>query len=402
LGTIGLPLFAVGVLAVSVGLMTRHTDHTLRISFLDNLGGLGPQIAAGLEGKLPNGKPQYEIVRVWNLPPSEEQARQQLNEEIRAGRLDGFLEVPKDILEGKTAAFHTSTPGDFQTTEVLSRAVDNAVVERHLSDRGIHLDNVSKLVRGVGISMVKVTQTGESEEKGQTFAVGIGVVMILYITLVVYGVATMRSVVEEKTTRIVEILASSVKPFYLLSGKILGVAAVGTTQYLVWGLSGTLLTVYGASMASALAPGASMPNLHLPTSLLVYALLFFLVSYLLYASLYAALGAMVSSDEELQQVQLPVTLVLVVSFLVYPVVMRDPNSATSVILSLIPFCAPVLMVLRIALQTPPFWQIALSLLLSLLTTAGIVQVSAKIYRVGILMYGKRPSLVELLRWLRYT
>jgi len=402
LTTVGLPLFSIGVLGVSLGLATRRTDHILRISLLDNLGGLAPQITAGLEGKLPNGRPEYEIVRVWDRPPSEEQARQQLNEEIRAARLDGFLEVPKDILEGKPAAFHTRNPGDFQTTAALSHAVDNAVVERRLTDRGVHLDNVSKLVRGVGISMVKVTQTGESEEKGQTFIVGIAVVMVLYITLVVYGVATMRSVVEEKTTRIVEILASSVKPFHLLSGKILGVAAVGFTQYLVWGISGTLLTAYGASMAAAMVPGASLPNLHLPASLLAYAALFFLVSYLLYASMYAALGAMVSGDEELQQVQLPVTLMLVVSFILYPVIMRDPSSGTSVILSMIPFFAPVLMVLRIAIQTPPFWQIALSLLLSLLTTAGIVQVSAKIYRVGILMYGKRPSLAELLRWLRYT
>ena len=195
---------------------------------------------------------------------------------------------------------------------------------------------------------------------------------------------------------------SSVKPSHLLTGKILGVAAVGFTQYLIWGLSGILLTGYGASMASAMVPGASLPNLHLPASLLVYAAVFFLVSYLLYASMYAALGAMVSSDEELQQVQLPVTLMLVVSFLIYPVIMRDPRLRDFSAPLTIPFFAPVLMVLRIALQMPPFWQIALSLLLSLLTTAGIVQVSAKIYRVGILMYGKRPSLVEVLRWLRYT
>lgn len=402
LSTVGLPLFAIGVLGVSVGLATRRTDHTLRISILENLGGLGPQIAAELEGKLPNGKPQYEIVRIWDRPSSEEQARQQLNDQIRAGSLDGFLEVPKDILEGKAAAFHTRNPGDFQTTAVLSHAVDNAVVERRLTERGVHLDNVSKLMRGVGISMVKVTKTGEAEEKGQTFIVGLAVAMILYITLVAYGVATMRSVMEEKTTRIVEILAYSVKPFHLLSGKILGVAAVGLTQYLVWGVSGTLLTAYGASMASAMVPGASLPSLHLPAWLLVYAVLFFLVSYLLYASIYAALGAMVSSDQEMQQVQMPVTLILVVSFIIYPVIMRDPSSGTSVILSMIPFFAPVLMVLRIALQTPPFWQISLSLVISVLTTVGILQVSAKIYRVGILMYGKRPSVVELLRWLRYT
>ena len=402
LSTVGLPLFSVGIFAVTLGLATRSTDRTLRISLMDNLGGLAPQIVAGMEGKLPNGLPRYGIVRVWDRPASEERARQELNDQVRAGRLDGFLEIPRDILAGQAAVFHTRNPGDFQTTESLSRAVNHAVVERRLSDRGIHVDNLSEVVRGVGISTVKVTPTGEAEEKGQTFIVGLSVAMILYITLAVYGITTMRSVMEEKTTRIVEILASSAKPFHLLMGKILGVAAVGTTQYLIWAVCGTLLAGYGASLAAAIVPGASLPKLPLPASLLIYAVLFFLVSYFLYASMYAALGAMVSSDQELQQVQMPVTLMLVVSFILYPAVMRDPNSATSVTLSLIPFFAPILMVLRIAIETPPFWQIALSLVISVLTTVGIVQVSAKIYRVGILMYGKRPSLVELLRWLRYT
>ncbi len=400
--TIGLPLFSVGIFGVSLFLATRATDHTLKISILDNLGGLSTQIAAGLKGNLPNGKPHYEIVKILDRPASEEDARKGLNDQIRAGQLDGFVEVPKGVLEGNDASFYTSNTGDFSTLGTLGKAVDNAVIERRLSDRGVHVDDLPKLVHGVDMTMVKVSKSGETEEKGQTFVVGFSVVMVLYITLVVYGVATMRSVVEEKTTRIVEILASSVKPVYLLAGKILGVAAVGFTQYLIWGTCGMLLSGYGSTMASAMRPGASLPNIHVPTSLLVYALIFFVVGYLLYASFYAALGAMVSSEEELQQVQMPVTILIVVAFILYPIVIRDANSTTSVIISMVPFFAPILMVLRIALQTPPFWQIALCLAISILTTLGVVQFSSKIYRVGILMYGKRPSVVELLKWLKYT
>ncbi len=400
--TIGLPLFSVGIFSISLFLATRATDHTLKISILDNLGGLSAQITAGLQGKLPNGQPQYNIVKILDRPASGEEARRQLNDQIRAGELDGFIEVPKDVLEGKSALFYTRNSGDFSSMHTLNTAVDNAVIERRLSDRGVHIDDLTKLVHGVDMTMVKVSKSGESEEKGQTFVVGFSVVMILYMTLLVYGVATMRSVVEEKTTRIVEILASSVKPIHLLAGKILGVAAVGFTQYLIWGTCAMLISGYGSSMASAMRPGASVPNIHVPTSLLVYAGVFFVVSYLLYASLYAAMGAMVSSEEEMQQVQLPVTLIIVVAFLLYPVIMRDANSTTSVIVSMVPFFAPILMVLRIALQTPPFWQIGLCLLISIVTTVGIVQVSSKIYRVGILMYGKRPSVVELMKWLKYT
>ena len=298
--------------------------------------------------------------------------------------------------------FHTRNPGDFQAVSSIRRAVDHAVISRRLSNRGIQIDNLSELVRGVDFTLVKVGKGGESEEKGQTFLTAVAVAMVLYLTLLVYGIATMRSVLEEKTTRIVEILASSARPFQLLTGKILGVAGVGFTQYLIWTITGALISTYGAAVAAAFRPGASVPQFHIPLSLLIYAVLFFLAGYFLYASLYAAVGAMVSSDQEAQQVQVPVTLLIVAAFILYPAVMRDPASRLSVVVSLVPFLSPILMIFRIALQTPPFWQIALSLALSIATTIGVVHVAAKIYRVGILMYGKRPSLVELLRWLKYT
>jgi ABC-2 type transport system permease protein len=402
LSTVGLPLFSVGIFAVTLALATRKTDHTLKISILDNLGGLAPEIVAGLQENLPDGQPLYQVVRTWDRPESVKKVQEELNEQIRQGRLEGFLEVPKDILEGKAATFHSQSLEDFQTHRAISRAVDNAVIARRLSDRGIHVDNLSDVVRGVEVSLVRVTKRGESEEKGEGVLVRLSIVMILYITLLVYGVMTMRSVLEEKSTRIIEILASSVKPSHLLSGKILGVAAVGLTQYLIWALTAALVSGYGAAVGSVFRPGAPAPSFHLPASFLVYPLIFFLAGYFLYASLYAALGAMVSSEEELQQVQLPVTMLLVVCVILSPIIMRDPNSPLAVTLTMIPLFSPILMVFRITVQTPPFWQIALSLALCVLTTVGVVQLSAKIYRVGILMYGKRPSLVELLRWLRYT
>jgi ABC-2 type transport system permease protein len=402
LSTVGLPLFSVGIFAFSVGLATRQIDHTLKISILDNLGGLTPQIAAGLEEKLPNGRPLYQVVRSWDRPAAEAKIREDLNQQIREGQIDGFLVLPEKILEGKSATFQTRSPEDFQANRAISRAVDNAVVARRFSDRGIHIDNLREVMRGVDLSLVRVTKTGETEEKGQGLLVQLSIVMVLYITLLVYGVMTMRSVLEEKTSRVVEILASSIKPFYLLSGKILGVAAVALTQYLIWALTAVLISTYGAAVGAAFRPGASAPSFHLPAAFLIYPLIFFLAGYFLYASLYAALGSMVSSEEDLQQVQLPVTLALVACFILYPIILRDPNSPLSVALTLFPLFSPILMVFRIMVQTPPFWQIALSLILCVAATVGVVQLSARIYRVGILMYGKRPSLVELLRWLRYT
>jgi ABC-2 type transport system permease protein len=402
LSTVGLPLFSVGIFAFTLAMANRKADHPLKISILDNLGGLAPQILKGLDEKLPDGQPRFYLVRAWDRPASETTAHEELTKQVRDGHLDGFLEVPKDILNGKEAALHTRNGSDSQTDLSIGRAVNDAVIARRLTDRGVHIDNLREIMRGAELSLVKVTKTGEAEENDLSSLVQLSIIMILYFTLVVYGVMTMRSVLEEKTTRVVEILASSIKPAYLLAGKILGVAGVGLTQYLIWVCTAALVSAYGAAAGSAFWPGAAAPKFHMPTAFLIYPLIYFLVGYFLYASLYAAIGSMVSSEEELQQVQMPVTLAIVACMVLCPVIQRAPNSPLAVTLTMIPFFSPILMVFRITVQTPPFWQIALSLAICVATTVGVIQVSAKIYRVGILMYGKRPSLVELLRWLRYT
>jgi ABC-2 type transport system permease protein len=187
-----------------------------------------------------------------------------------------------------------------------------------------------------------------------------------------------------------------------LTGKVLGVAGVAFTQYMIWIASAALLGTYGATVVNTLRPSTDFPHIHLSAGLLVYPTIYFVLGYLLYASLYAAVGAAASSDQDAQQLQWPITLPLVFSFVMFSMVVRDPNSHAAVLLSEVPFFSPILMVLRIAAETPPFWQIGLSIVLLALTTVGAVYFSARIYRVGILMYGKRPSLIELLRWLKYT
>ncbi len=402
IGTIAFPLLFIGMLAFSVVAATRQADHTLKIAILDNAGGLATSIASRLNERLPNGQPAVEVARTFDQPHPEEELRQELVSQVRQGQLDGYLVVPKETLEGKPAELHTKNTGDIRLTVSMARAVSEAVIARRLSDQGIKIENLGNSLKEVDITLIKVTKEGETEEKGQTIATAIIVAMVLYMTLLIYGVATMRSVLEEKTTRIVEILVASVRPFQLLAGKVLGVAAVALTQYLIWSISGGLLASGGTVMAAALRPGVSIPRIHLPFSLLIYVFVFFLGGYLLYASLFAATGAMVSNEQDMQQAQMPVTMLIVTAIVLFSVIMRNPNSPLSIVLSMIPFFAPILMLLRIALQTPPFWQIALSLVLLALTTIGVVYFSARIYRVGVLMYGKRPSLVEVFRWLRYT
>jgi ABC-2 type transport system permease protein len=400
LSTILVPVLLIGYLLLIIALSTHRGGETLNLAIVDETGGLAAEVAAGLKEKLSSGRPAFRVVEELELP--QDSAKSALHNKILSGQLDAYLVIPKNVLGGADAEFYTRNPGDLTRTGLLRRAVGEAVVARRLGDQGIHVKDLAKVTEWVGIRLIKVTGQGETEESGQTLAVGIVVAMLLYGTLLLYGVSTMRSVLEEKTQHIVEILVSSVRPLHLLEGKILGVAAVGLTQYLVWAISGGLLLSYGAAMASTFGSGRASFNIHVPASLLIYAVIFFLAGYFLYSSLYAAVGAMVSTEQDAHQLQIPLLTPLIVSLVLLNVILRDSNSTTSVVLSMIPFFSPILMIFRITLETPPLWQIALSLLLLIVTTIGVMWVSARIYRVGMLMYGKRPSLVELFRWLRYS
>jgi len=402
ISTVSLPLLTFGILFFAEVLARRPQDRPLKIAILDAAGGLAGPVTKALNERLPSGRPAFTVERKIEQPEEIEKAREELRARLRQGTLDAYLVIPRDVTEGKAAEFHSKNPGDVAITEPLRRAVTEAVIARRLSDGGVHVENLQKVIRSVDLTLVKVTEQGETEEKGQTFLLATALATVLYITLLTYGIATMRSILEEKSTRIVEILIASIRPSQLLAGKILGVAGVGLTQFLIWTLTAAALGAYGGAMARALQPDASPVQIHLPLATMVYLVVFFLGGYFLYASLYAAVGAMVSSEEDAQQMQWPVTLLVILAFVPFGVILRDPNSPASIVLSLIPFFAPILMFLRIALQTPPFWQIALSLVLLALTTVGLIRFAGRIYRVGVLMYGKRPSLVEVFRWLKYT
>jgi ABC-2 type transport system permease protein len=348
--------------------------------------------------KLPNGKPEFEVVKTFTQPQAEEPVRKELRAAIRGDRLDAYLVLDR---EGK-AEFHTKNPSDYTIVQPLARAVHDAILASRLQARGVRVTEIGDVARDTDVKIIKITKYGEAEDSGETFFVAVSLAMLLYMTLLMYGIITMRSVLEEKTSRIVEILISGVRPFQLLMGKVLGVAGVAFTQYLIWIASAALLGTYGAVAVNTLRPAADFPHIHLSAGLLVYPIIYFVLGYLLYASLFAAVGAAVSNEQDAQQFQWPVMMPLIFSFLMYIMVVRDPNSRTVVLLSEIPFFSPILMVLRIAAEVPPLWQICLSIVLLALAIVGVAYLASRIYRVGILMYGKRPSVVELLRWVRYS
>jgi ABC-2 type transport system permease protein len=400
IGTLIVPLIGIGFTLLIVFLVGHQSKQSLRFAIVDDAGGIAPAVARGLDAKLPNGQPQFNITETIDRPASSSAPQDGLRDKINSGQLDAYLLISSDL--SKPVELHTKNPGNFSLLEPLTNAVNQAVVEARLNARGIHLDNLNDIVHGADLRVIKVSKEGESVEKGQTIGVAIAIVILLYTSLLMYGIITMRSVLEEKTSRTMEVLISAVNPFELLAGKILGVAAVAFTQFFIWTASLGLLASYGAAMSAMTGGSSVLSGLHLPIPLLIYAGFYFFGGYFLYSSMFAAVGAACSNEQDAGQLQWIAMAPLVFTMVIYSLVLNDPSSRASVILSEIPFFAPVLMPLRVSLQMPPAWQMVLSIALLFATAVSVIFASAKIYRVGILMYGKRPTLPELARWLRYS
>jgi ABC-2 type transport system permease protein len=400
IGTLIVPLIGIGFTLLIVFLVRHQSSQSLRLDIVDNSGGLAQSITGSLDGKLPDGRPQFAILATFDRPESPDSVQNDLRAKINSGSLDAYLLIPKDL--DQPVQLHTKNPGNISLLGQITGAVNPAVVEARLNARGIHVDDVRAIVRGPAFQVIKVTKDGEAVEKGQTFGIAIALVILLYTSLMMYGIITMRSVLEEKTTRTMEVLISTVDPSELLAGKILGVAAVAFTQFTIWACSLALLSAFGISMAAVSGAGTLFSGIHVPTTVLFFSVVYFLGGYFLYASIFAAVGAACSNEQDAGQLQWFGMAPLVFTMVVYWTVISDPTSRASMVLTEIPFFSPVLMPLRISLQMPPIWQIALSIALLLVSIVVVIYGSAKIYRVGVLMYGKRPTLPEMVRWMRYS
>lgn len=400
IGTLIVPLLGIGFALLIAFVGSHQSSHGLRLAIVDNAGEIALPVERSLKQKTAAGRSQFTIVSSVDRPPNQDAIEAELRSQIKAGDLDAFLVIPSDL--NQPAELHTKNPGAFQFFAPITAAVDEAVIESRLNARGIHVDGVGDLVRTRELQVIRVSESGESVERGQTIGVSIGLVILLYSALLAYGIITMRSILEEKTTRTMEVLIAAAHPVELLTGKILGVAAVAFTQFLIWTVSLALLLAYGLTAAAMINPNASIRSIHLPISLLIYMIAYFCGGYFLYSAMFAAIGSACSNEQDAAQLQWLAMAPLVFCMAIYSLVLSDPSSTASIVLSEIPLFSPVLMTLRISLQSPPAWQIVLSLVLLVVTTIAVVYGSAKIYRVGVLMYGKRPTVPELYRWLRYS
>jgi ABC-2 type transport system permease protein len=322
---------------------------------------------------------------------------------LRAGEADLLLVLPEDAIATGRADLRFRGLGD-TAREPVARALETAILEARLARAGLDRGLTLRLAEGIYLRALRVTDEGEQSEEGLLAVLLSSIMMMffLYMTLIQYGTATMRSVIEEKSTRIVEVVISSLEPGRLLLGKIVGILLVGLTQYGVWMLFGAALYLQGPAMLEFFglegAAAFTMPRLD-PTAVGLF-VPYFLLGYLVYAGLFAALGSMVSTEHETQQLQLLVILPLVIPMISLQAILDHPDGAYATVLSLVPLTSPMAMLLRIFAGDPTSAEIAGSVVLLVAGFLLSLAAGARIYRVGILMTGKRATLPEVARWLR--
>jgi len=332
---------------------------------------------------------------------STEQIKRELTGKITDKEIDAYLIVSPnyDALEGKFE-FFSRKAGDIVSNSILERATNGAVRSQRLADANIAEDKVKDLSRNVGFTKTTINEKGDEKSGEGIFAVAFIIGIMMYILLLAYGQQILAAVVEEKETRIAEILFSSAKPFELMMGKLVGVGLAGLTQLAIWIFSALALAGIGLAQMSAMGMNFSMPDI---TPLTVaYFFIFFLLGFFIYATIYALIGSMVTTVQEGGQFAMVPIVLLIFGFYMSFTVIRDPNSTASFWVSIAPFLAPITMPVRILAETPPFWQIGLSILINVLAIAGLVWLASRVYRVGMLMYGKRATIPEVWKWIRQS
>ena len=364
--------------------------------------GIGQRIAEGISRTNPAGStaPQVFVVTPSELSAAESTATHQVMQK----QVSGYLVVDVATLGGETVKYAGRNATSLGDMERMRGVVRDALLRQRLEGAGIDSSRVKDLTFiPLRLNTERITDKGRGGSGTISIIFAGAIAFLLYMSIVLYGQNVLRGVLEEKTTRVAEVVVSSVSPETLLAGKVLGVGAVGLTQQILWvittvimfKLRGPLLEKFGINTMPF-----ALPEISVGLALLL--LLFFVLGFIFYSSLYAAVGASVNSEQEAQQAVQPMLILLVATAIFINPILLNPTSRLATVMSLLPFSAPIIMPLRLALGSVPWYELVASLVGVMLACWGATWLAARIYRVGLLMYGKRPSLREMGRWLSYS
>jgi ABC-2 type transport system permease protein len=424
-GTLLGPVFfgLITVVPILISSKTKPSTDLANVTIIDaTRSGMGERVAAGLRERYPlSPAPDVRSVDAASVPREEDRALLAVEDKQRLG----YLVLDSSTVAGTAVRYAGRNASSLGDVEGITSVVRQQVLAERLAGEGIDARQVAALT-GVRLDVrtEKIGDHGREKGSGMGNALfGYLIALLLYMMIVLYGQTILRGVMEEKTTRVAEVVVSSVSTDTLLAGKVLGVGLVAITQVLAWVALTIALAYYGAPLlehrlgagaVAAAGAGAAagrgtggfgamagaLPSLSIGT--LAALLCFFVLGFIFYASLFAAIGAMVNSQEDVQQASMPVMLLLVSSVVFMTPIMTNPSSGLARTMSLLPFSAPILMPLRMTLIPVPWYEVAGAIAGVSLACLAAIWLSARIYRVGLLMYGKKPSFAELARWVRYA
>jgi ABC-2 type transport system permease protein len=403
IGTVILPVVMAGLIFLpSIILAKSHSKQ--RAVIVDATGKLGSGVADRLAHESPGGEQGRVSVALTVEEPAPDAAAQRadLDHRVLAGDIDAWIWISSEGLAKDRVEYHAESVSNILTQRVIRDAVSAQVREMRLAAAGVDPHLVDELTRTIDLDTLRVSAAGSRAEAGEAgFILAWSLFFLLYMILLIWGQQVLNGVLEEKSSRIVEVVVSAARPADLMMGKLVGIGLAGLTQLAIWLLFIGGVTAPGVVAAIAGAPeGFSIPSL--PLDVALYYCAYFVFGYFFFATLYAAIGAAFNNVQEAQHLMsIPLVFIVAPVTMVFPVI-NAPDSTLATVASLIPPFTPLLMPVRLAVKMPPPWQIGLSFVLLGLATAGMLWLCARIYRVGILMYGKKPTVQEIWRWVRYA
>ncbi len=415
--TLLVPALMAGVILVPTYMATRGgvSASFRHIRILDATGaGLGDRVstvlAADTTSKDTTSGPFVVAVAPGQLAAAESAA---VRDVMKPKSLTGYLVLDDSTLAGKRARYAGRNASSVTEMEKLESAVKQSVMMVRLEHEGVNKQTIDELAKSkLELSSERLTEKGRGGSGPSGLFAGVIIGLMLLMAIIVHGQNVMRGVLEEKTSRVAEVVISSIKPESLLAGKVLGVGGVGLTQIVAWiGIGGYLVTFFmplltknagaGGAMSAGAAPTA-MAFAGISPGVLGISIAYFLLGFVFYATLFAAAGSMVNSEQEAQQAVMPVMLLLMSGWIFVSPVLINPNSTLAVVLSWLPWSSPIIMPIRMGLAAVSPLSVIGSLAVGFVGSCAAVWLAARIYRVGMLMYGKKPSFAELAKWIRYA
>lgn len=339
--------------------------------------------------KMESGRPTYELYEITDEVRETDHLKIIANAQLISNQIEGYFVIPVNVMDSGRVEYRAENVGNVRDQERFSKILEDIIVEMRLKKAGYNPSAIKKLITDISIKTIKVSAKGEEKESGfmETFFSGYIFIMMLMFLVMSSGQMLIRSVVEEKANRIVEVLISSCSAKELMSGKIIGLTLLGLTTIAFWAI------ILIAVNFSAEIPLVAFDNVLL---LLIY----FVLGYFMYVGIFITAGATVSTEQEAQQMTGYITILLVLPVALAVPMMMNPDSMLVKILSQIPLLAPSMMALRFSVSMPEWWEIVISLATLIGTIAGLMWAAAKIFRIGILITGKRPNFKEIVTWLR--